>query len=115
MLPITTIPPAKSVAAAYGANAFGISSSLKGSIKNTTAITAPPAQSDFRAMVEKAASNVMDTIRKGEAVSQQGIQGRASTQDVVQAIANAEIALQAAISIRDKVVQAYQDILRMPI
>jgi flagellar hook-basal body complex protein FliE len=34
---------------------------------------------------------------------------------VVTALASAEIALQSAVSIRDKVVESYQEILRMPV
>ena len=34
---------------------------------------------------------------------------------VVQSIAEAQIALETAVAIRDKVVEAYQEILRMPV
>jgi flagellar hook-basal body complex protein FliE len=35
--------------------------------------------------------------------------------NVVMAVANAEVSLQAAVAVRDKVIQAYMDIVRMPI
>ena len=57
----------------------------------------------------------MSTMKGGEAAAISGIQGKASTQKVVEAIMSAEQALQVAISVRDKVVQAYQEIGRMAI
>jgi flagellar hook-basal body complex protein FliE len=57
----------------------------------------------------------MSTIKGGEAAAISGIQGKASTQKVVEAIMSAEQSLQVAISVRDKVVQAYQEIGRMAI
>lgn len=41
--------------------------------------------------------------------------GQLDTQSVVEALSQAELALQTAITVRDRVVSAYQDILRMPI
>ncbi len=45
----------------------------------------------------------------------QAVAGEASITEVVQAVARAELALQTATTIRDRMVQAYQDIMRMPI
>ena len=41
--------------------------------------------------------------------------GKSDTHDLVQSIAQAEIALETVVAIRDKVVEAYQEILRMPV
>ena len=43
------------------------------------------------------------------------IAGTGSLTDVVSAVSKAELALQTTVAIRDRVVQAYQDIMRMPI
>lgn len=59
---------------------------------------------DFAAVMEQA-----DTVAVG------AMQGRTDTQALVQSIAEAQIALETAVAIRDKVVEAYQDILRMPV
>ncbi len=56
-----------------------------------------------------------DDLRAVEAASIAGIQGKISTQQVVEAVMSAEQSLQTAVAIRDKVVEAYQDILRMPV
>jgi len=70
---------------------------------------------DFGSVLASLARDTMSTIKGGEAAAISGIQGKASTQKVVEAIMSAEQSLQVAISVRDKVVQAYQEIGRMAI
>lgn len=70
---------------------------------------------DFGSVLATLARDTMTTMKGGEAAAISGIQGKASTQKVVEAIMSAEQALQVAISVRDKVVQAYQEIGRMAI
>lgn len=41
--------------------------------------------------------------------------GKADVNEVVMAVANADVALQTVVAVRDRIIQAYQDILRMPI
>lgn len=41
--------------------------------------------------------------------------GKTDTHELVQSIAEAELALETAVAVRDKVVEAYQEILRMPV
>ena len=48
-------------------------------------------------------------------MSARAIAGTADLGEVVSAVTNAEITLQAAVVIRDRVIQAYQDIISMPI
>jgi flagellar hook-basal body complex protein FliE len=43
------------------------------------------------------------------------IAGGGNLTEVVTAVSRAELALQSTVAIRDRVVQAYQDIMRMPI
>ncbi|WP_046866802.1 flagellar hook-basal body complex protein FliE [Microvirga massiliensis] len=69
----------------------------------------------FGDMMAQVASKAVDTLKAGEAASIQGIQGKASVQQVVEAVMSAEQTLQTAIAIRDKVVAAYQEISRMAI
>src|SRR5437899_1784253 len=51
----------------------------------------------------------------GEAASLNAVTGKADMSEVVTAVTNAEVALQTVTAVRDRVIQAYQDILRMPI
>ena len=54
-------------------------------------------------------------MREGEAKVTAGLTGRADPQAVVEALAATELAVQTAVAVRDKVVEAYQEILRMPV
>ncbi|WP_201829845.1 flagellar hook-basal body complex protein FliE [Microvirga zambiensis] len=69
----------------------------------------------FGDVMSQVATNAIDTMKAGEAASISGVQGKASVQQVVEAVMSAEQTLQTAIAIRDKVVAAYQEIARMAI
>jgi flagellar hook-basal body complex protein FliE len=70
---------------------------------------------DFGSMVGQAASNALGTLRQAERTTARGIAGRADVQEVVQALGNAEVTMQAVVAIRDKIVGAYNDILHMSV
>ena len=62
-----------------------------------------------------ASADFMETMRAGEATVKAGLAGRADPQAVVEALAATELAVQTAVAVRDKVIEAYQEILRMPV
>ena len=70
---------------------------------------------NFLGLVKQAAETAIETGKKGEAASMAAVTGKADITEVVTAVDNAEITLQTAIAIRDKVISAYQDITRMPL
>ena len=70
---------------------------------------------DFSQMLAQVAADAAGSIRSGEAAAIAGIQGKASVQEVVDAVLNAERALQTTLAVRDKLVSAYQEISRMAI
>ena len=70
---------------------------------------------DFASFVTDAAQSAVDTMRTGEKMSIKGITGEADLNDVVAAVNSAEITLQTVVALRDRLVQAYQEIVRMPI
>jgi flagellar hook-basal body complex protein FliE len=69
----------------------------------------------FADMVRDAAENVVGTLQKGEATTMQALSGKVDLGEVVTAVSNAEVTLQTVAALRDRVVAAYQEILRMPI
>ncbi|MCA8933709.1 MAG: flagellar hook-basal body complex protein FliE [Rhodospirillaceae bacterium] len=69
----------------------------------------------FGDMVQDMIGGVIESQHTAEDVSAAALVGRADINDVVLAINNAEIGLQAVVGVRDRIIQAYQDILRMPI
>jgi len=76
---------------------------------------ATPLQPTFSELVGESLQTAKATAYKGEAVSMQGLAGKADLTDVVTAVSNAELALNTVVSIRDRVINAYQDIIKMPI
>lgn len=71
--------------------------------------------SDFGSMLARAANGTVQLGQQAETQAMQALAGNGNLTDVVQAVSRAELALQTTTAIRDKVVQAYQDIMRMPI
>jgi flagellar hook-basal body complex protein FliE len=69
----------------------------------------------FGSLVQEAVKATVDAQKKSEKVSAQAVVGKADMTDVVMAVNNAEMTLQSVVAIRDKVVSAYQEIMRMPI
>ncbi len=76
---------------------------------------APSGSGGFGDVLSRAIEGIAETGHKADAESAKAISGQGSVTDVVTAVTKAELALQTAVSIRDRVVQAYQDVSRMPI
>ena len=70
---------------------------------------------DFGSMLGQMATDAAAQLRASEQISIAGVQGKASVQQVVDAVMSAEQTLQGAIAIRDKVVSAYLELSRMSI
>lgn len=62
-----------------------------------------------------AARSFADTLRHGEDTARAAMTGDADPYALVQALAASELAVETAVTVRDKVVEAYQEILRMPV
>lgn len=69
----------------------------------------------FGGLMKSAIDQVVNTQKKSEAVSAQAVLGKANLTDVVQAVTEAEMTLQTVMTVRDRLVSSYQDIMRMPI
>jgi len=74
-----------------------------------------PAEASFASLVSDMASDAAGNLHKAESLSVAALQGKAETREVVDAVMSAEQSLQAAIAIRDKIVQSYLEISRMAI
>lgn len=70
---------------------------------------------DFAAMVGNAVNNVESQLQSAENLSNGYAMGTSDLVDVVTAMAAAEVQLETVVSVRDQVIKAYQEILRMPI
>jgi flagellar hook-basal body complex protein FliE len=74
-----------------------------------------PDQVDFGSLVQEAIRQAGQSAAVAEQQALAVAAGQADIVDVVTAIAAAETQLQTVIAVRDQVIQAYQEILRMPI
>lgn len=63
----------------------------------------------------QATTEFADTLAKSEAVATQAMVGDADPHALVEALANTQLAVETAVTVRDRVVEAYQEILRMPV
>lgn len=100
-------------ASAY-ANMMKIMQNKSGSAASSSSVSGASSNS-FGDMVTDAAKSALNNIKNSEKVSAQAIMGKASLTDVVTAVSSADVALKSIVAIRDKAINAYQDILKMPI
>lgn len=70
---------------------------------------------DFASFFQSLAQQTVGTMQAGEQASIQGLEGKLDAQSVVEAVAAAELTLQTVTAVRDRVVEAYQELIRMPI
>ena len=73
------------------------------------------AESGFGATLQRAVEGAVELGHGADASTTQALLGQGSISDVVLAVSRAELALQTAVAVRDRVVSAYQDVMRMPI
>ncbi len=69
---------------------------------------------EFADLVKSAINEAVKIGEKSEELSVRGIADRADINQVVTAVAEAELALQTVVAVRDKVLDAYKEIIRMP-
>lgn len=77
--------------------------------------SAQASRPDFSGLVQQATASAVETIAGGEQAATAVAQGGASLVDVVTAVSAAEVTLETAIAVRNRVIEAYQEIMRMPI
>jgi flagellar hook-basal body complex protein FliE len=105
-----TIAPA-AASAAYQAAAKVGSSAASGAAMPGTA-TQTHSFSDF---LHGAVNDAMKTMKTGEDMATKQAAGQADMVSVVNAVNSAELTLDTVVAVRDKVIQAYQSIMQMPI
>lgn len=71
-------------------------------------------QGEFAGLVRNAIEEAVRIGERSENLTVQGINERADVSKVVTAVAEAEVTLQTVVTVRDKVIEAYKEIIRMP-
>ena len=69
----------------------------------------------FASMLKDSIGSVMEQGRKSDGQTLAMASGKANVIDVVTAVAETEVAVGTLVSVRDRVIQSYEDIMRMPI
>lgn len=102
------------------ANAYANSQKISGIADTVKDTVGKSAISDtdgvsFADLLKTNVQQSVDSLKAGEDMSAKAITGKADLTDVVQAITSAELTLQTVVAVRDRMISAYQDIMRMPI
>ncbi|MEL6111611.1 MAG: flagellar hook-basal body complex protein FliE [Pseudomonadota bacterium] len=84
----------------------------------TSAPAAPTGETDpgsFAQLVQSAVADTGASLAQADAAANAVGRGEADLVDVVTAISAAEVSLETAIAVRNRMIEAYQEIMRMPI
>ena len=90
------------------ASAFGKAAGIGGGGETS-------ASQSFGALVKEAVASLSKTTHNADVQSQAAAAGKANMIDVVTAVAESEVAIDSLVSVRDKVINAYEEIMKMPI
>src|SRR5215510_7852231 len=69
----------------------------------------------FASVLKDAIGAVAEMGRKSDVQTRAAANGKANIVDVVTAVSETEVAINAVVAVRDRVIQAYEDIMKMPI
>lgn len=92
-----------------------LANQLYGTAKTAEAGPQPEEAAGFADALEQALSEMRATVERGERAATEAMSGEGDLQTVVEALTATEMALETAVVVRDRVVEAYQEILRMPV
>lgn len=80
-----------------------------------TASVQPSEPSGFAGMLTNVMGDMTQASKAAETQMAAAVQGQGSLIDVVTAVSSAEASLETVMAVRDQVISAYQEIMRMPI
>jgi flagellar hook-basal body complex protein FliE len=69
----------------------------------------------FGAALSDALGSAVQTGQQADAAAAQGLNGQGDLTQIVTSVTQAQLALQTTVALRDRMVQAYQSIMNMPI
>jgi|SRR5215470_4458951 len=69
----------------------------------------------FGSLLKDAVGSVLEAGRKSDVQTQALAAGKSNVVDLVTAVSETEVAVEALVAVRDKVIAAYEEIMRMPI
>ena len=72
-------------------------------------------ETSFTAVLKEAIGAVNEAGKKSDTQTRAMANGKSNMVDVVTAVAETEVAIDAVVAVRDRVIQAYEEIMKMPI
>lgn len=106
--------PFNAATAAYG-NAQRLIQQAAKPATDLTALAAPSPGGSFADMLAQQVQGVVDAGKASDAMAIDMVNGKANVVDMVTALSETEIAIESMVTIRDRVISAYEEIMRMPI
>lgn len=70
---------------------------------------------NFASMLGKMAGDSIGSLHQAETISRQAVQGKVSPVEIATAVAEAETSLQMLVTLREKMIAAYQEVTRMSV
>lgn len=86
-----------------------------GAIPTATPPAAAGGGGDFSSMLQNVMGEMTQTSKAAETQMASAVQGQGNMIDVVTSVSSAEASLETVMAVRDQVISAYQEIMRMPI
>ena len=80
-----------------------------------SSVNGSESETSFGSVLKEAMSAVNETGRKSDTQTRAMANGKSNMVDVVTAVAETEVAIDAVVAVRDKVIAAYEEIMKMPI
>ena len=98
-------------------NAFaaGAYAAIQNMGRTPAAVLAGAGESGFTQLLSSALDGVSEAGKRADGQAMAAAAGKANVVDVVTAVAESETALQTLVAVRDRVISAYEDIMRMQI
>ena len=107
--------PIPSVAANAYANVARLGAAGLGTAGTAAGVAGAADASSFGALLKDALGQVTEAGHRSDAQTRAMVAGKADMVDVVTAVSETEVAVETMVAVRNKVIEAYQSILSMPI
>lgn len=88
---------------------------MEGGVAKTSPLGTESDGQSFGTLLKETLGSVMEAGRKSDAQTVAMAAGKANVMDVVTAVAETDVAVSTLVSVRDRVIQSYEDIMKMPI
>ncbi|MBB2163061.1 flagellar hook-basal body protein FliE [Gluconacetobacter sp. 1b LMG 1731] len=97
-------------------NAYGqTQKALQPSTDDTQNDASSDSVSSFGNVLDGALKNAVQTGKSAETLTAQGLSGKGNLTDIATSVEEAKLTLQTVTTVRDRIVQAYQDVMKMSI